>query len=224
MAKKLLAVVSCHSRPEFADAIRNTWAQRVPKETDIKFFKGRGATPQATDEVLIDCDDTHAGLPEKVQAIATWAYDHGYDFVSKIDDDVVMDPVRFLALVGHHDYMGMGKSEDGAEHLTAMPYGFCYTLSRKAMKVVMDSTLPGQDKYFEVEHKKNDEYWVMLALKKEKIYLHVEWSCRLWDGAPSIYPELPDTTVFCVHMHGTLSKPEEVHEMCRIWRASFQNG
>ena len=120
--------------------------------------------------------------------------------------------------------MGMGKSGDGAEDLTAMPYGFCYTLSRRAMKVIIDSTLPYEDVDIDAKHRRNDEYWVMLALKKARIYLHVEWSCRLWEGTASIYPELPDTTVFCVHMHNTMSKPEEVHEMCRIWRESFQNG
>ena len=108
--KVLFAVVSCHARPEFSDAVRNTWAPRVPKEVDLRFFLGRGPNRPKDDEVILDCGDSHNDIPEKVHSILAWAYDNGYDFVSKIDDDVVMDPVRFVTLVGHHDYMGMGKS------------------------------------------------------------------------------------------------------------------
>jgi hypothetical protein len=216
----LLAVMSCHSRPEFSDAIRNTWAPRV-QGADIRFFLGRGTNEPKDDEVLLDCEDSYAGIPEKVQSILRWAYDHGYDFVTKLDDDTVMDPVRFLALVGHNDFMGMGKSPDGTEKELQMPYGFCYVLSRRAMKIIMDSPLPQNNIDFETRHRTNDEYWISWVLHRSGIYLHVEWSCRLWDGILSIYPELTDATVVCVHMHHRMSPPEEVHEMCRIWRDNF---
>jgi hypothetical protein len=219
MPRILLAVLSCHHMPEFADAIRNTWAPRV-QGADLRFFLGRGTNSPKGDEVHLDCDDSRGGIPEKVQSILRWAYDNGYDFVSKIDHDVVMDPVRFLALIGHNDFMGMGKSPDGTAEDIAMPYGYCYTLSRAAMKVIIDRPLPQNDVDFEAGHRDNDEYWIAWVLQRAGVYLHVEWSCRLWDGLPSIYPELPDTTVFCVHMHrnGRMTRPEEVHEMCRIWR------
>jgi hypothetical protein len=220
--KILLAIVSCHSRPEFSDAIRNTWAPMV-QGADLRFFLGRGHNAPKNDEVILDCDDSFGGIPEKVRTIINWAYDKGYDYVSKIDDDVIMDPARFLMLVGHNDFMGMGKSSDGTAECLAMPYGYCYTLSRTAMKIIIDSPLPQYNVNFEARHVTNDEYWISWVLQRAKIYLHVEWSCRLWDGFPSVYPELLDTTVFCVHMHrnGKMSRPEEVHEMCRIWRDNF---
>lgn len=42
MPKTLLAVVSCHTRPEFSDAVRNTWASEIPKDkADTLFFMGK---------------------------------------------------------------------------------------------------------------------------------------------------------------------------------------
>ncbi len=219
----LLAVVSCHSREEFSNAISNTWAPLVNSGTDLMYFRGRGGTREPrSNEVFLDCDDGYSGLPEKVQSIMRWAYEHGYDYCTKIDDDVVMDPKRFLEQdFLNWDFMGMGKSPDGKENDLAMPYGYCYTLSRKAMRVILDRPLPKNDTEYESRHATNDEYWVSWCLYREKIYLHVNWSCRLWDGLPSIYPELPDATVICVHMHLRMSKPEEVQEMHRIWRDNF---
>ncbi len=223
MSKILLAVMSCHSRPAFSDAVRSTWAPRV-QGADLRFFLGRGPNQPKDDEVMLDCDDSYHGIPEKVQSILRWAYERGYDFVAKLDDDIIMDPKRFLVLTGHNDFMGMGKTVDGTAETLQMPYGYCYVLSRTAMKYIIDSPLPWDNADYNPVHRYNDEYWVSWTLQRAGIYLHVEWSCKLWEGVPSMYPELPDTTVFCVHLHNRMSPPEEVHEMCRIWRASFQNG
>jgi hypothetical protein len=181
---------------------------------------GRGPKLPKEDEVILDCGDAHSDLPEKIREIARWAYNHDYDHVVKLDDDVVIDPKRFLTLVGYHDFTGMGKTVDGTAETIQMPYGFCYVLSRKAMSIVANSPLPEEDTRYEQRHRNNDEYWVSWLLQKEGIYLHVNWLGRLWDGT-DLYPELPGTVVFCVHMHHCMSKPQEVHEMCRIWRERF---
>jgi hypothetical protein len=187
---------------------------------DLRFFLGRGPNPPKGDEVILDCDDSYAGIPEKVREIFRWAYKQEYDFVSKIDDDVVMDHSKFLEQCFNSDFEGPGKTLNGTARVLQMPYGFCYVLSKKAMAIVASSPLPQEDERYEQRHRNNDEYWVSWLLQKEGIYLHVNWLCRMWDGT-DLYPELPNTFIFCVHMH-SLSKPEEVHEMCRIWRERFQ--
>lgn len=237
MGKILLAVVSCHSRPEFSDAVRNTWATKVPDGVDIRFFLGRGPNVPKKDEIILDCDDSHEGLPEKVREIVRWAHCNGYDSVSKIDDDVVMDPVKFFRSGFYKfDYVGYrpdgvdgygieGKGFEGAKGT----WGFCYTLSRRAMEVIVNSPLPGEegsawDSSCGDRHLGNDEYWICRLLHLNKIYLHVEQRYHLRTGDATELPEVPGVFLFCVHMHNTMNRPEEVHEMCRIWRERIQNG
>ena len=91
--KHLLAIVSCHSREDFSDAVRSTWLPLVPQGLDVRFFRGRGATREPlADEIFLDCDDSYEGLPNKVQEIVRCAHSHEYDFVLKCDDDVVVKP------------------------------------------------------------------------------------------------------------------------------------
>ena len=215
--KHLLAVVSCHTRPEFSDTIRNTWAPIVPTGMDLVFFKGRGNSLLLQDEVSLDCKDTKEGLPEKVRAIFLWALENKYDLVTKLDDDVVLDPKVFSKQDFSHEFMGSGKTPDGTKERLAMPYGFCYTLSKIAMQVIAAQPLPRNNSEYEHRHDHNDEYWVSWCLHRIGVYLRVNWLCSLWDGT-DLYPELPGTFIFCVHMHDSMSRPQEVHEMCRIWR------
>lgn len=237
MTKTLLAVVSCHTRPEFSDAIRNTWASEVPADkADLRFFLGRGPNAPKPDEVILDCDDSYAGLPEKVREIVRWAHKKQYSHVSKIDDDVVMDPVKFVRSgFQMFDYVGYrpdgadgygieGRSFEGAKGT----WGFCYSLSRKSMDAIVGSPLPGEegsawDSSLGDQHLGNDEYWICRLLHLNKIYLHVDQRYHLRTGEATELQEVPGVFLFCVHMHGTMEKQEEVHEMCRIWRERLQN-
>ena len=111
MKKTLIAVINSHSRQAYSDAQRATWIPRVPDGLDYRFFRGRGANRDTLhDEVFLDCDDTYAGLPEKVQKIMRWSNDHGYEFTLKCDDDVLLLPERFL-VSGYdlHDFVGNRK-------------------------------------------------------------------------------------------------------------------
>ena len=93
--KLLIAVVNCHSRLEYQQCIRETWLPLV-QGADVRFFLGPSTREAQQDEVFLDCDDSYAGLPSKVQAIARWALTNSYDYVVKLDDDVVLRPAQFL--------------------------------------------------------------------------------------------------------------------------------
>lgn len=221
--KLLIAVMSCHNRPDFSNAIRSTWGKEVPIEkADLKFFLGRGPNLPKDDEVLLDCGDDYKSIPEKVRAIIKWALEKGYDYVCKLDDDVVMYPSVFCySEFFKWDFYGMGKSDNGSLLGLAMPYGFCYILSRKSMEIVTSSPIPQEDQEYDQRAAGIDEYWVSWVLYRKGIYLQVDWRSRLWTGQFDIYPQRPDEFMVCVHTPG--SSTDRVQEMFKIWRERSTN-
>jgi hypothetical protein len=160
--KTLIAVVSCRSRQNYADAIRNTWLPLVPADkADVRFFVGRGEhTEFPADVVELDCDDSYQGLPEKVRCIVRWALTNGYDHALKCDDDVVLLPVDLLQSgYERYDFVGHRSSNKALP----APYGFCYWMSRRSMEIVAESELPSTN---------YDEGWVTLKLQEKGIDLH----------------------------------------------------
>lgn len=140
----LLAIVSCHAFEARRKAIRETWLPLVPDSIDVKFFVGlkvnslRTATPLIEENVVqLPVDDTYQGLAMKTKAIAAYAEANSYDWLCKIDDDVYLQPARLLdscfEIMG--DYIGRKRGPSGQR---PAPYasGFCYWLSRDAMKIV----------------------------------------------------------------------------------------
>lgn len=145
----------------------------MPKEADVRFFLGRGAQREPReDEVFLNCDDSYEGLPNKVQEIARWAYDHGYDYVLKCDDDVVIVPA--LLLKSNFDLYDFTGAPDPACRPGEIrtPWGFCYWMSRKVMKLVIDTPLPGQPGSTHSYVHNNDEAWVSTILHNNGIKLH----------------------------------------------------
>jgi Galactosyltransferase len=164
--KILIAIVTCHTRLDWSDAVRNTWVPLVKENVDVRFFCGRGA-PRETlnDEVILDCDDSYQGLPNKVQEIIRWTLARDYDFVLKCDDDVVINPAGILASGFYKfDFTGHACAENNQ-----VPWGFLYALSRKAMEIMVDQPLPQGN---------NDEAWVAHAMNRNGILLnHDERYC-----------------------------------------------
>jgi hypothetical protein len=159
--KTLIAVISCRARPLHREAIRDTWFTLVPKDkADVKFFVGRGE-PLGPDTVVLDCDDSYQGLPDKVRSIAKWARDNHYSHMLKCDDDVVLDPEHLLSS-GYENYDFVGHRNSSHEN-PIPPYGFCYWLSSRSINIVADADLP-RDNF--------DEGWVRTQLYKEGITLH----------------------------------------------------
>jgi hypothetical protein len=181
--KALIAIVNAHCREEFADTVRSTWVPKVPNTTDVKFFRGRGAQREPKeDEVFLDCDDTYLGLPDKVRSIVRWAYNHGYDYVLKCDDDVVLKPVEMLVSgFDRHDFTGSQDPKVVSGEIRT-PWGFCYWLSRKAMKLVVDAPLPGEPGSTHSYVHNNDEAWVSTVLYVNGIFLNNDQRYFLYRG------------------------------------------
>jgi hypothetical protein len=181
----------------------------VPECADVRFFLGRGAEREAKrDEIFLDCDDSYEGLPNKVQEMVKWAYAQSYDYFLKCDDDVVLKPKDMLRLGGieSSDFVG---AKDPACKVGEIrtPWGFCYWLSRKSMKIVMDTPLPQHN---------NDEAWVSTALFKKGIFLREDQRYYLHRGKrpenphkmgrfnraiPVELPPCEGAFAFCIYMN-----------------------
>lgn len=204
----LQAIVSCHSREEYSNAIRSTWLPSVPEGLDVRFFRGRGAIREPlTDEVWLDCRDDYEGLPNKVQEIVRWAYDHDYEYVAKVDDDVVVKPKEWLNGFRRCDFTGCRESACKPNEIQT-PYGFFYVLNRNTMKLVIDEPLPSHG---------NDEAWVSTALYKKGIFLNPDHRYFLHRGgrpkpefrslrapkreSPLVITPSPDAFAWCVYLN-----------------------
>jgi hypothetical protein len=238
MGKCLLSVVTCHKRPEFSNAVRSTWYQLRDHQADVKFFIGReGEGPYREDEVVLDCDDSYLGLPNKVQEIIRWAYDHGYDFVAKIDDDVVVNPQAYMASdFQEHDFVGPQNPWVKAGEIRT-PWGFFYTLSRRAMKLVIDAPLPGRQGSTHTYSHGNDEAWISTVLHINGVFLHEDPRYFLHRGVPltprprglrplnrprpAVPVPVPGTFAWCVYIDSGLHNvPSEdmLKEYFKIWK------
>lgn len=144
--RHLLAVKSCHAFRDRANAIRQTWGAEL-QGADLRFFLGEGE-PLVGDEVCLPVGDGYKDLPAKSKAICKWAVENGYDFACLLDDDTYLRPERLLgAGFEEFDYVGRVRGASGDITITPAPYcsGFAYWLSAKAMKVVADSPLYGDE-------------------------------------------------------------------------------
>lgn len=126
----LIAIVSCHKFRRRADAQRSTWVPLV-KKAQVGFFLGRGIA-NSPDEIILDVPDNYHSLPFKVQAMLKWAWETGYDYVFKTDDDVYIQPERLAQVELDHPYIGPSS-------MNKEPYasGFAHWLDRKAMEIVI---------------------------------------------------------------------------------------
>src|SRR5580658_2301239 len=124
MPRTLLAVITCHARGSFVEAIRNTWLPLIDKSIlEVKFFYGKGGKREPeNDEVFLPCGDSYFSLPEKVRSVIAYAHVEGYDYVFKIDDDNI---VKFKEFVSYPyfkwDYVGGGALSDGSQEVQRTP-------------------------------------------------------------------------------------------------------
>jgi hypothetical protein len=202
--------------------VRETWIPAIPAELDYKFFLGPcGHRGPKDDEVFLDCDDSYGGLPSKVRAIAKWALEHGYDFMVKIDDDVIFRP-KLFTYSGYQNYDFTGNLNEDRSAV-AVPWGFCYVLSKRSMEIMSAAQLPGNH---------NDEMWIAHTLIPHGIILHREPRFYLHRGnrqefvartprplraPPRDHPmaqENPtDGIAYCIFLHwnGYHNTPDEVN-------------
>lgn len=182
--KTLIAVVTAHPREHWRDAIRETWLPLVPvTQADVRFFMGRGHTNRLyqSDEVVLDCDDSYQGLPEKIREIARWALVNGYDYMLKCDDDVILRP-ELLLKCGYEKHLYSGKQN--RPPTIGQPYsitvGFNYWLSKECMQLISKADLPPE---LAPDIKDNDdEKWVAYTLFQNGIMLHHDHRYEIYGG------------------------------------------
>jgi len=144
--------MACWHRENYADAQRETWIRDIPAGVDYRFFFGPNdkRLPKA-DEVFVTCKDDYRSLPLKVKEAMQWAYEQGYDYVFKTDDDVYVRPDR-LMLSGFekYPYSGFSFQEYGA-------VGLAYWLDRDCVKLASDSDpwLDAEDSWISQLMKRN---------------------------------------------------------------------
>lgn len=229
--KILIGVINCHARPEYQQVIRETWLPSVPKDKiDVRFFLGNGEREPLDDEVFLDVEDSYAGLPQKVQAMFSWAYTNGYTHVMKLDDDCILLVEEWLrSNFELYDFVAGTVIPDIPEAMP-VPYGFAYVLSRKAMEIVIKAVLP-QDN--------NDELWVTQQLYQYGIILHSDQRYFMHTGVridpargpahrplrnfnrPAERQPVYGTFVFCIYLNwfGFHSTPIEtiIAEFRKVW-------
>lgn len=202
--RPLIAVVNARSRQSsWANAVRSTWFNQVPQEiADVKFFVGRGSEAMPSDTVVVECDDSYAGLPGKVQQIAKYAYENNYEYVMKLDDDVVVKPRELLSSgYNQRPYSGRANRPPNTSDPFWVPMGFAYWMNRDCMKAVTEATIPLNN---------DDERWVAENLHRKGIHLY-------------------DDKRYHLYMGGLLERPQRVNRPLRIGKAAqdetvFQNG
>ena len=109
---------------------------------DVRFFLGGGLLGQwlperdGPQDVVLPVFDDYESLPQKVRAVFGWAYDEGYDFCLKLDDDSLFSLPAFLASdYAQYDYVGCALVGKTAGKEVAYASGAGYCLSRRAMEI-----------------------------------------------------------------------------------------
>jgi hypothetical protein len=130
--KLLIAILSCHALRSHQQSIRDTWVKEIPEWIDYKFFLGEPKQSTSSDEVALSVGDTLQDLTHKTVAMCAWALGEEYDYVFKCDLDTLVKPTRLLQCgFEQHDWVG-GQNSFFASG------GAGYTLSKKAMKIIVE--------------------------------------------------------------------------------------
>lgn len=228
--KMLIAVTTCHERRAQADAQRYTWAAPANRPwlfkgveyTDVVFFVGQGKS-EREDEVVLDVDDSYAGLPAKVRAVMTWAVDRGYEAVLKLDDDVYLVPSRLpdysrsdnqYGTIGA-DYAGNFRMHNGSLYPYDYASGFCYWLSRWGAETI--ATAPLTEDTME-------DRWVghQLALARTHYYDEKRFCCPYPNGVEHA-KYLWGSTIGKQHIAFAQYPPEKLYEMHHWYMVAFVN-
>ena len=217
MPKTLIAIINARHRKEERAAVRSTWLNQVPKDKcDAFFFMGNGEPREfSKDEVALDCSDKYEHLPEKVREIARWSLRNSYTNVLKCDDDVVLRPKSLLQSDYYlHEFVGRS-GRDPQPYM--VPYGFCYWMGDKSLRIVTEEPLPG-------DGSNDDEKWVATSLYKNGISLHNDLRYTLHTTP---YPEDNrralrfkrtvqnnlETFAWCIHIPGKDNRLEEFYRV-----------
>jgi hypothetical protein len=147
--KVLVALISCNLHPhiERTKFCLDTWGCDLPEGFDLKVCTGANLS---TSEQW--------GNRERMKAIATYALDHGYDWVLKTDDDT---DIRFYRLKIPHsaDYAGWVTWKRNCDWPREHCQGGCYWLSRRSLEVIERESI--EDSY---DLRRLEDRWVEMVL------------------------------------------------------------
>lgn len=181
--RTLLAIFTCHryeytiadykdwfTRPvvDRVQGIRDSWLKDIT--IDYKLFYGQGASRQPLpDEVFLPVIDDYHHSDDKIRALIKYTLDHGYEQLVKIDDDCYVYWDRLAGNLPTGDYVGSGRGFAVKENFSTFRAdfapGFTYSLSRKAMEILLAS--PAGPAWAE-------DRWVGESLRRKGIPLTVE--------------------------------------------------
>jgi hypothetical protein len=164
VTKNLIAIMTCWRNQEAADAIRATWAKNSPVE--VRFILGQSKLRRRQplpDELLFNVPDDYNGLVHKVKALITWAHEHGYDHILKVDDDCNFRPERIRFNADHAGHWAPPTpliSGSGPNCPTGFIHGGSgYILSRRSMGVLAASPITSI----------SEDWWVTDTLNRNGI-------------------------------------------------------
>jgi hypothetical protein len=124
----------------------------------VRFFLGQQDRPPLPDEVFLPVPDDYESLPEKVRAVSQWALQGNCDVLLKLDDDVVLFPIR--TIIPQADYVGW-RQEPFSDNYCS---GLAYWLSRNAMESIAAGSIPAQPRPF-----LGEDRWTGLTLRNAGI-------------------------------------------------------
>jgi hypothetical protein len=159
----IILTISCEAhRGAEQQAVRDTWRHlSMGWPFEQKFLLGRNSKEPQWDEWVLDADDTHAGIQEKVRAAFRRCEEEGLDHAFLCCNDTYIVPCRMqMSGYRHYDYTGSpcpgGGHARGGDGYWVSP-GARYYLAREHL-------VPGQ--YADVVN-----FHTLLA---NKIPLHVD--------------------------------------------------
>lgn len=151
----LVGILGCHTRQLHRHYQRQSCLRKL--NCDHRYFIGFGNTKLADDEIQLEVPDDYKSLLLKTRGMVKHALDFGYDYLFKCDDDTYLVASRLRH--PDHDYVGRMLPLDGlGTHFAGGGGG--YWLSRKAMKILVDSS---EDRQYRTRAQQLDGAKVLLT-------------------------------------------------------------
>lgn len=142
----LLASCEAYRTNGFNDAARRTWIAQWGHLIDYRFVLGRGCKDPLPDEIVLDVEDSYAGLTKKVQAARKWATDNEFEHTLHAGADTYIVVPRFLkSEYEQRDYVGFLIHDEhrlvADRNIQFAQGGAGYCLSRRAGDIVTAATI-----------------------------------------------------------------------------------
>ena len=112
----IVLIITCYKRLELAKQVNKTWANDLRKAGllclfvvgDMQKTKSKGQEFIQGDILYVNSPDTYEALPSKVIHAFNYCYHNfSFNYLYKVDDDTVVNPVSLLALdLKEKDYIG----------------------------------------------------------------------------------------------------------------------